>query len=257
MHSFIFTAAATLFFGAVSALPIPQSSGAAALVAAVVTDVSDVGNAVPVEDVKKLVSDAVENTLNLRDSPLSLPAILQNVITQVEPLVEQLSAYQYFVLFGMHLLTHISLSLPAFTTVENATEAALGPIASSLESILSAAAAEVENLLGQPLEIILGAVNDDGKAAVADLAKTVSDLVTITVGALNQVATLEGSKIQTLVATLFSDTETTLGDLLNNLEAVVTGLKNQLVPLIAQLIPIIYNLNLADIIAFLGLPALV
>lgn len=97
--------------------------------------------------------------------------------------------------------------LPAFTTAANATEAALGPIASSLEAILSAGAAEVEKLVGQPLDIILGAAGDGGKTAAADLAKTVSDLVTTIVNALGQLDDLEAPKIKTLITTLFTDTE--------------------------------------------------
>lgn len=146
--------------------------------------------------------------------------------------------------------------LPAFTTAANATEAALGPIASSLEAILSAGAAEVEKLVGQPLDIILGAAGDGGKTAAADLAKTVSDLVTTIVNALGQLDDLEAPKIKTLITTLFTDTETALVDFLKNADSAATGLKSQLVTLLTKLGPTLYNLNLAEIVAFLGLPAL-
>ncbi|KZP11686.1 hypothetical protein FIBSPDRAFT_1050600 [Athelia psychrophila] len=235
MHSYIYTAAIALCFGAVSsALPVPQSNDAAALVAGVAGDVSNIVNAFPTADVKKLVSDTVENTLNLRDSPTSLPTILQGVLSQIGPLAAQIS----------------------FTTAANATEAALGPIASSLEAILSAGAAEVEKLVGQPLDIILGAAGDGGKTAAADLAKTVSDLVTTIVNALGQLDDLEAPKIKTLITTLFTDTETALVDFLKNADSAATGLKSQLVTLLTKLGPTLYNLNLAEIVAFLGLPAL-
>lgn len=95
MHSYIYTAAIALCFGAVSsALPVPQSNDAAALVAGVAGDVSNIVNAFPTADVKKLVSDTVENTLNLRDSPTSLPTILQGVLSQIGPLAAQICAYK-------------------------------------------------------------------------------------------------------------------------------------------------------------------
>lgn len=76
MHSSIYTnLVIALCLGAISsALPVPQSSGAETLVAGIGGDVSDIVNAIPGPDIKKLVSDTVEDILNVRESPISLPA---------------------------------------------------------------------------------------------------------------------------------------------------------------------------------------
>jgi len=234
MHSLALTLIATLsaLFAFSAAIPLPQSDDVSNLVGEVLPVAGDVTDAVPVDDISNLVTDTVGNTLNLRATPRAIAIIITEAQSQVAPLTQKIS----------------------FATAQNCSSDDLSPIAAELQSILSGAATEIKNLAGQPLDIVLGAVNGVGQITVPELAQLIDGLLTDVIGALGVLEITLGPKIQTLISGVLCDVIQTTADLLCNIKTLVSDLLAQLVPIIGSLIPTILNLNLSSVIAALGLP---
>jgi len=97
------------------------------------------------------------------------------------------------------------MSIQAFATAQNCSSDDLSPIAAELQSILSGAATEIKNLAGQPLDIVLGAVNGAGQITVSELAQLIDGLLTDVIGALGALEITLGPEIETLVSGVLSD----------------------------------------------------
>lgn len=82
---------------------------------------------------------------------------------------------------------------------------ALGPIADQIQAILAAAAAEIQHLTGQPMDIILGAADGVGQVTAEDLARLTTDLLKQVVGALGHLRKALGPKIGKLIHDLLRD----------------------------------------------------
>jgi hypothetical protein len=74
-----------------------------------------------------------------------------------------------------------------------------------MQHIISAAATEIQNLAGQPLDIILGAVDGVGQVTVPELAQLIDDLLTNVVGCLGDLEATLGPKIDTLIDDVLCD----------------------------------------------------
>lgn len=108
-------------------------------------------------------------------APTSVPKILDNVILAVTPIVAELSEFRLSFCIGVRV-DHI---LAEFITSENATVEAINPIVDQIKTIINGAIDDVNTLAGQPVEVILAAVEGTAQISTQELAKLVADLLNV------------------------------------------------------------------------------
>jgi len=129
----------------------------------------------------------------------------------------------------------------------------IAPIAAELKTILEGVVVDIKGLAGQPINIILGAVDGVGETTVPELAKLVADLLTNVVDAVVDLEDTIGAEIKGILSGVLCDVFTLVGDILSLIDGLVDGLLDQLIPYLSSLIHFIFELNLDTIIEALHL----
>lgn len=82
----------------------------------------------------------------------------------------------------------------------------MSPIASQIQLILSGATNEINDLAGEPIDIILATVDGNGKLTVTELAELTAGLLELVVGCLGDLEANLGPKVETLISGVLGST---------------------------------------------------
>ncbi|KAH9936803.1 uncharacterized protein BXZ73DRAFT_89303 [Epithele typhae] len=144
-----------------------------------------------------------------------------------------------------------------FVTAENCTVQALTAPVHDIQTILLGTVAELKELVGQPVDIILASVEGTAQITVEELAHIICGLLTIVFTGVRAVLIVAGAAIDATVFNLLVLVGGVVGELLAVLLPLVGSIVGELlyilVPLLKTLVPIILHLNLAQVISLLHL----
>ncbi|TFK97417.1 hypothetical protein BDV98DRAFT_574445 [Pterulicium gracile] len=162
----------------------------------------------------------------------SIPEILASVIDNVTPIVEELGA-----------LTEVDATIDIIT-----------PLAVAIVDILNEAIGKVNNLVGQPIETILGTV--EGTLDIASVAQLLGSLLTLVFTTLNTVLRITGAVAGGDLFIILLNVGVVLGQLVQVVLAIVAsvvgGLLEALLPLVGSILPIVTGLGLNTLGGLLG-----
>ncbi|KAI0666427.1 hypothetical protein C8Q78DRAFT_1059477 [Trametes maxima] len=140
---------------------------------------------------------------------------------------------------------------------QNATVAAISGPANTIKAALTDAATQIHGLAGEPVEVILVAVEGTALLAVHEVAALLAAVIITVFEALGAVLTLLGGAVEPalfeLLVAVGALVGTVLAAVLAIVGAVLVDLIVVLVPLLGAVIPFILHLNIALLISLLGL----
>ena len=199
--SFLF---ATLFFGAVSSvLCLPRSNSRFYIlpwkVGPLARNVITNTNAAPSNDLMNLVSNSTSNTTAAR--PIAV--IIAEAQFFLENLTDKICTYNFSTF--ERPFTEINYII-AFANIANATSRDLRPIVNEVNSIISAAVTEIEDLVGQPNLVVFATMDGTGQITVLELAQVVRDFLKCIITAFDNLSeTIGMDNIDTLVQGVLYD----------------------------------------------------
>ena len=162
----------------------------------------------------------------------SIPEILSSVIDNVTPIIEELGA-----------LTEADATIDIIT-----------PLAVAIVDVLNEAIGKVNNLVGQPIETILGTV--EGTLDIAAVAQLLGSLLTLVFTTLSTVLKITGAVTGGDLFIILSNIGDVLGQLIQAVLAIVAsvvgGLLEALLPLVGSILPIVTGLGLNTLGGLLG-----
>jgi len=256
MRSFALTILASVAFGALSwAAPLNVEADVGALVAVVertpligrdMVDgaLADVDAIVDIDaDVLRrdgsLVYADVDVDVDLRRDPSpasdvkSLVTIIVGVVVEINPLVDKLN----------------------YVKSDNCTESIIIPLVSEIIEILKVAVSDVECLVGESLEVVLGTV--DGVLDCTGLAKLLGELLCLIFSAVGVVLKVVGVVARVNILAVLCDLATVVSSLIAIVLKVTTGIVGNLIgdlhDVIGDICPIILELRVTVLIDIIGL----
>ncbi|KAK6975057.1 hypothetical protein R3P38DRAFT_2811032 [Favolaschia claudopus] len=172
---------------------------------------------------------AADLDLVLRDDLVSLPAIIDQVMSQLAPVTGALSSI----------------------VAANATQEVIQPLTDEITSILTGAVSQISNLAGQPVSDILATA--DGVLDATGVAQLLAPVFTTVSGAAQNVLNLvENGPVGDIVVPLLNDALAALDPVLTTVAPLVNGLLAALAPILGPVVNTLNGLGLGPVVQLLG-----
>ncbi|PAV17595.1 hypothetical protein PNOK_0608100 [Pyrrhoderma noxium] len=160
----------------------------------------------------------------------SVPQILNTLITDLTPVVSQISALEG-------------------STVSRATAS---PLFTQVTDIVSTAVNDVQQLVGAPVGTVLASVDGTVTVAVSDVAVLASKALSLVLNSVGSLVTVVGADVDTLGPEL-SAVGSVLASLVTGVLGVVNDLLPELLPLVVGLVPTVSQLAFTTLAGALSL----
>ncbi|KAK7055894.1 hypothetical protein R3P38DRAFT_3253854 [Favolaschia claudopus] len=175
------------------------------------------------------VDAEVAADLVLRDDLVPLPAIIDQVMSQLAPVTGALSSI----------------------VAANATQEVIQPLTDEITSILTGAVSQISNLAGQPVSDILATA--DGVLDATGVAQILAPVFTTVSGAAQNVLNLvENGPVGDIVVPLLNDALAALDPVLTTVAPLVNGLLAALAPILGPVVNTLNGLGLGPVVQLLG-----